>query len=481
MRYILGYNFRSNKAENRVVNFILEKNKEKNKIIEGHIFILLLERCPKSKEILIKNIKEYQIEENNFFSLTHSENANFVFGLIMNDYFNSEDLLLNDFINETKNILNKLKEKVENYNIIYKEIEHFYTDEQSLVDLTKRLLIIYLLDDAKANEKLQLISERFYKAREIINDLENLINDIQFFFNNNENIDIKKIKELIEKIKNNNLNFCQNNQEILGYSQLIKDAKERITKKNSLIYMEIYKRVKKLYPYDDCKCLDEANDKLNKFKPYLINEIKENINGELKNIIKSIKFNEEELNEEINCLLKIFNIENNKYKNKLKDSILCIKYREKIIKLLSSIKIIIEKTKIKKEFLSNIINIILSYLQKQEIVKTIQFSINILKNYSIDIFDENDTFNNLLIKLSYSDIELLYDINEEEYEKRRKKNDIDYEEKYKFLKLFKDKKSITKLKEKELVIIMKGQLNSNINNKTIISNNDCNDNLMLKC
>ena len=481
MRYILGYNFRSNKAENLVVNFILEKNKEKNKIVESHIFILLLERCPKSKEILIKNMKEYQIEENNFFSLTYSENVNLVLGLIMNDYFNSKDILLNNFINDTKNILNKLKEKVENYNITYKEIEHFYTDEQSLEELTKRLLIIYLLDDTKANEKMKLMSERFYKAREIINDLENLINDIKLFFNNNENIDQNKVKELMEKIKKSNLNFCQNNQEILGYSQIIKDAKERIPKKNSLIYMEIYKRVKKLYPYDDCKCLIEANDKLNIFKPYLINENKDNIIGELKDIIKSIKINEEKLNEEINYLLKIFNIENNKYKNILKDSILCIKYREKIIKLLSSIKIIIEKTKIKKEFLSKIINTILSYLQKQEIVKTIQLSINILKNYSIDIFDENDIFNNLLIKLSSSDIELLYDINEEEYEKRRKKNDIDSEEKCKILKLFQDKNSITKLKEKELVTIMKRQLNSNINNKTIISNNDCNDNLMLKC
>ena len=189
-------------------------------------------------------------------------------------------------------------------------------------------------------------------------------------------------------------------------------------------------------------------------------QIKDNVNEDLINIIKSLELNEVIINNEVDNLMKIFMLENMDDKNKLTNSILSLKYSEKIIKLISSLKNIFEITKVKKGVFSNLLNIIKSYLDKQQIVCTIQFSINILKSYSIDIFDENDNFNNILIKLSnYETVQILYNTTEEEYKKKMEEiNDKDYEENYKFIKIFKDKDEITKMKDKELLEKIKGEL-----------------------
>lgn len=189
-------------------------------------------------------------------------------------------------------------------------------------------------------------------------------------------------------------------------------------------------------------------------------QIKDNVNEDLINIIKSLELNEVIINNEVDNLMKIFMLENMDDKNKLTNSILSLKYKEKIIKLISSLKNIFEITKVKKGIFSNLLNIIKSYLEKQQIVCTIQFSINILKSYSIDIFDENDNFNNILTKLSdYETVQILYNTTEEEYKKKMEEiNDKDYEENYKFIKIFKDKDEITKMKDKELLEKIKGEL-----------------------
>ena len=461
MRFLDKHRFISIKAENEVVQFMLDRNKQRNEKKECNLFSYLFKKCPNSKNIIISYIKEYQIEEDQFFLVETSENIKIISELLINNFFNSEDVLLRDFFNESQNIFNKLKDKIENYNIKYNVIKNFFADDESKIVLYKRLLIIYLMNNTLAKEKFELLSKSFYTINEIINDLEILIEDTKFFFNNNNNIDIQKVEELIETIKNSCLNYCLNNPEIIRYTQLIKETKERIPKKSSLIYNEIYKRVKELYPNDDCKCLNEADFKLNKFIPFLISEIKNNINVELKNIIQSLQMDEKTINNEINTLMKIFHIDNNNYKKKMTDTLLCLKYREKIIKILSAFKIIIEKTGVKKEFFSSLIDVLLSYLQKQEIVNTIQMSLNFLKKYSIDIFDEDDNFINLLIKLSDNEIiELLCDTSEETYQTDTGSNDGDYQEKCAFIQILKDKESIKEMRDKDLIKIIKDKINS---------------------
>ena len=95
-------------------------------------------------------------------------------------------------------------------------------------------------------------------------------------------------------------------------------------------------------------------------------------------------------------------------------------------------------------------------------MSTIHLSINILKSYSIDIFKEDDYFNNILIKLSEREcVQFLYNSTEEDYkEKKGKIKDEDYEEN-KFIKIFKNKDKITEMKDKELLKKNKDELSVN--------------------
>ncbi len=444
-------------TENKVVCSLLNLNYEYDKIF---LLTYLLERCPNSKNKIIQHFENYNLKEEEFFRLENSDSINLFQKLLNGDLFDSKDESLKNYITYNKNILNNLKNKIENYNIIYEEIKPFFVKKETELILKNRLLIIYLMNENKSSEKFKLISNRFYEEESIINDLELFIEDIKFFFTRRQNNYIVKAKQLIENIKKNNLNYCQNNQDIKEYLDLISDAKERNPKRNSLIYNEIYKKQKEKGIYYDYALIEKADSKLRELEPYLMCQIKDNVNEDLINIIKSLELNEVIINNEVDNLMKIFNLENMDDKNKLTNSILSLKYSEKIIKLISSLKNIFEITKVKKGIFSNLLNIIKSYLDKQQIVCTIQFSINILKSYSIDIFDENDNFNNILIKLSnYETVQILYNTTEEDYKKKRGEiNDKDYEENYKFIKIFKDKDEITKMKDKELFEKIKGEL-----------------------
>ena len=131
--------------------------------------------------------------------------------------------------------------------------------------------------DVLSTEKNQLISERFKEITGVINDLKLLIEDNNFYFQNTKNIDEEKVNQLIENIKKNNLNYIKNNKEIEGYKNIITEAKGRIMKRNSKIYMEIYKSEKLKEPNDDYKCLENSNNKFNKLKLFLTHKSSDKI------------------------------------------------------------------------------------------------------------------------------------------------------------------------------------------------------------
>lgn len=199
-------------------------------------------------------------------------------------------------------------------------------------------------------------------------------------------------------------------------------------------------------------------------------QIKDNVNEDLINIIKSLELNEVIINNEVDNLMKIFMLENMDDKNKLTNSILSLKYKEKIIKLISSLKNIFEITKVKKGIFSNLLNIIKSYLEKQQIVCTIQFSINILKSYSIDIFDENDNFIQLMIKFGEypESIKFLFNINKSNIEKqkqffRNKENINILDVIFEFVNNIGDMDKRKNMMDKDLIIKFKDEAYKNTN------------------
>ena len=335
------------------------------------------------------------------------------------------------------------------------------------------------MDRQLHEKKFNLIVKRFNEIKEIINDLEILLDDLELFFKNSKEMEIVKINQLIKNIKESNLNYCKDNKEIEKYKQSIIDAKSRLKKKKSLIYLEIYKREKETIINDDYKCLNNAEIKIMNFKPYLTNKIINNIDNELLTIIKSLKLDQEKINNEANILADIYKLEGSKGQNKINNSITCIYYKEKIVKLTSSTIKIIEVSKVKKDSLYTLLNTILQNLEKNEIVNTIQLSIKILKIHYIDIFDENSNFNKLLLKL-YSHpeyIEFLLGITVDNYEKIKDKiQDKKLQESFKlikiFIKLFENKEEIHNMKDKELIKRIKNEIEGSNEKITNTNNGD---------
>ena len=465
----------SKELENKIVSFIFNKDKGP---IKSYILIYLNETCKYSKEIILSHINnDYKLTKEELFKLEETENIKLLHLIMSNGLFFSNNPLLNEYKRHTTIILSELMNKISKYNMKYNEIEPFFADKNLELFFKKRLLIIYLMDRKFQEEKFKLIKNRIYKIKEIIHDLEILIDDIEYFFINSKKNESIKIKQLIKAIKENNLNYCQNNnKEIEQYNQYINNAKKRIIKKKSAIYLEIFKREKEKIINDDDKCLNNTEEKLIKFQPYLICKIINNIDEELYIIIKSLKLNHEQINNEANILMNIYNLDSRKEYNKLINSIICLHYKEKILKLISSVKNIIEISKVQKDVLYGILNTILENLQKSEIVKTIQLSIKILKIHYIDIFDENSKFNKLLLKFyghpEY--IQILLGITIDTYE-RIKIKDIDtqkFQEIMKFIKFFENKEKIEKMKDKELIKMIKNEMDK-VNETT--TTNNCNE------
>ena len=454
LAFLLKYKNISKVAENKIIYFFLNKKKK----IQSQFFLYLLENYKSSQHLIIPHFKKYKLKTEDFFSIEESENIKMLHALLIENIDYSEDQSYEDYIGHNYKLLEQIKKDIDNYNIIYKDIKHFFLDKKSEISFKKRLLIIYLLDDKMRTQKFQLIYERFHKITNIIKDLELLIDDQKFFFKNSKNIDINKINNLIKKIEDNNLKFCENNNEIIEYEPIIKDAKERANKRKSKIYMAIYNKEKEKEPNNDKKCLDIVNAKFERYKPYLTCQNINNLDEEYKEIIKALNFSREKMDEEADILMTIFNFKDCAIKKKIINSFLSLFYKNKIINLLSSLKRIIEITKVQKEYLSKLIDIIIFYLEKNEIISTIHFHIQLLKIYSIDIFDENNKFNKILIKFfEHPDsMEYLLSVNLEDLNKI-KENTKDEKiidninQIIKFVKIFEKKEELSKMKDKELI------------------------------
>ena len=442
-------------AENTIVFYLLKNSK----IIDYNFFNYFLQKCQNSREIIISYIQKHAIKEEDVFSLENTDNL-IIYKILSNHHnnYSLKDKSLENYNNENETCFNFIKKIFDNYDIIYNYIEKFFKDEQTENVFKDRLLILYLKNEKRSEEKFNSIKERFKEAKEIMNGLKILIEDQKVFYKHKNTINIEDAEKLIEKIKKSDLNFCRKDQKIKEYSQFIKDAVKREPEKNSLIFMQIYNNKKERLKNDVKLCLQKSYKRLIEFKPYFMN-INKNIDLDLKNIIQSLEFDEEKINNEANNLMKIFNLKSESDKNKLINSILCLKYKEKIIKLLSSLKIIIESTNVEKGLLSKLIDTILSYLKKEEIVSTIQMAIKIMKNYSIDIYDEEDIFIKIMLKISNV-------INEEKIKNEENLNNKDYEERKQFIEKFKvkNKEHFAKNNDKELLRKIKDEI---VNSKSI--------------
>ena len=473
---ILTIYFRLSKTiENIIVKFILNK---KNKNRESYIVLYLLERCENSKQFITTNFELYMINEDEFLQVKESENIKLLKGLINNEIFPTGGQYFQKYFNHTNEKISIVRTKIETHKITYKEIEPFFEDKNTEQNFYSRLLIIYLNDEDSAKKNYNIIKDNFNKMKKDIICLKYLLEDKEFFFKHSQKDTIVKLSELIESIENGNYNFYKDkeNEINLYLSQSQSEVKQRILRKNSVVFLKIYNKQKEMHQEDELKILQESNNELNKYKPFLIGKKLNDVDAELFNIFKTMNLNKESIYQKADEIITLFGLDEKAYKSQVINSLMSLTYKDKILKLVNSLKQLIEVTKVKKGSFYNVLNIVISHLKQNEISNSIHFSIKLLQNYSIDIFDEKDNLIKLLIKI-YEFPAILQFLVGNNLDEKMKENLKDsrvldiFEQIFKFIKVFEDKDKISQMEDIELIRKIKEEINAK--NKVVFNASDC--------
>ena len=464
MELLTIHNNLSKITENTIVKFILNK---KNNDRKSYLVLYLLERCENSKELIITYFEFYLIKEKEILEFKESENIKLVKGLLDNEMLTDENKTLTKYFNYTKEQFDIIKNRIKNDEITYNELEPFFTDKSAQEYFYNRLLIIYLNNKDLTDEANNEIKTKFNKMKNVINDLENLLEDKKIFFTNLQKDNIIKLKEFIDSIKKGNyIFFKQKENEIKEYLAPSKDGiKERTFRRKNSFFLEIYNKKKEKYPNDELKRLEESNNELNKYKPFLIGQKLNDIDIELSNIIKSLNLNKESINKIADELITLFELEEKEYKLKIINSLMSLTYKDKFYKIVTSLMQIIEFAKVKKGAFYNILDIIKPFLEKKGISISIDFSIRLLQNYFIDIFDEEDNLIKLLITLNEFP-EIFHFLLEGDLDEKTKQSLINrktldaFELMVKFFKVFQEKDKISELEDFQLITKIKQEIES---------------------
>ena len=143
--------------------------------------------------------------------------------------------------------------------------------------------------------------------------------------------------------------------------------------------------------------MEKSNEKFNEFKSFLLGQDINKNDMDLTRMIQSLNLNKELVFKISDELMTLYKIKEKFYRNKIINSLMSLSYKDKIQKIITSLIYLIDATKVKKGYFYDTLKIISSYMEKEDLPKTINMSIKILKAYSIDILDENDSFIKLYI------------------------------------------------------------------------------------
>ena len=414
------------------------------------------------------------------FLLEESVNVKMLKEILNSDLLENKNFI--DYNNYNKFLMQAIKSKIEEKEIIYDDISKFFLNESNKNILYERLLMICLKDKNDAEEKMNLISQEFQKVNKDISNLELIVDDKKYFFKNTNGVDkeIEKIQNLIKIIKNSALNYCEKNKNIIDENLSdLHTIKERAIKRKSILFTEIYKKEKENKSLDDFEYLNNSEEKLNKLINYLVNR-KKKIDKDLTNLFLSLKFDSDSIDSEVNILKSVYHEENRddddniNINSKMVDSLTFIYCKVKLLKLIYSMINIIELTQVKKTAFFNLLNVLGSNVENCTDIVVITLTIKILRQYSIDIYDERDDYIRIFTILSECPecIKYLFNITYNDYEKAKQtltnKTRIKiFEEIFKFIENLRNKNPFTEMQDNELIIRIKQEADKN---KQLLSN-----------
>ena len=306
------WNKLSKNTRDKLINTIYNNNE----IMPNRATILILNNFNNidAKKYFLEKQKKI-IKEEEIYNIKISDNLRFILDLIKNGYFNgtfnSVTYIKNtrEFMNEQIEILKDFNFNMERLHILYKLNER---KEEGLINLKILLFIIALGDQTIADELYLTLINKVNTCYEIFKKLKIIINIFDSYYSHNEKDTLIEYNQIMKEMKENLISKFPDESNISNFKTNFKKAFEIYQLKDSKIFVQMFE-------YNSQMAEDKNNDSLivNKtcisFKKlaYLFQEQNEkNMNSkeleEIENVLQ--KINEEEIDNEVNKIIKILNI-----------------------------------------------------------------------------------------------------------------------------------------------------------------------------
>ena len=392
----------SEKCKNVIVYFFTKNkiNARLNNLVE------LIEKCKKFRNTIFSNLDNYIIKEEDFFSLEATDNYLFYKKLVKKNLLHNIQFQKINYISKTMKVVMPLQAKLDQCEINYKTLIAFFNNEQSIKLLKSRIKYIFMKGrDTLINDIYNKIESKVKGIKEDIDNLEKILRYLLDFCDGSPKEEIINILNRIESLKNDYIGKNKKNEYSKYISKYLDKAKKYELKKKSIIYNEIYKETKNKYKKKE-KYLAEAKKIIRKlktiFKNYKrIKKIDETLIIYLKPLISK---NEDEIKEELNLLMRIFNFKekkiNNSDFNEIQKDLLLILKRDHIYNIASAITFFIKLTGAKTTDFYNDINSIIGLLKKNNDINTIGDCKRTLKEREIDLNEKDNEYIDILLCLN---------------------------------------------------------------------------------
>ena len=251
-------------------------------------------------------------------------------GLLENNYLSKKEFQNTYYIQNSIDITNKLIRDIENGELTLGEISTFYSNkpEDKLEGKLLGRMTSLSLNSKEKGERLKRTIDNYYSAINLVlSNLQVILEDLLGFYLNKESKNIEEIKIIINDLKKGKLN-CLEKIYTERYSFFLttykEKADEKAKNKKSKFFWTIYNKNKEKYKDNEDTCVDETMKDFNKLKDIFTNGVNSLEKNILQYFLTTIKGkNEEEINDEILTLIKIFQIKNYQL-NEIRNSLIIL-------------------------------------------------------------------------------------------------------------------------------------------------------------
>jgi hypothetical protein len=257
-------------------------------------------------------------------------------------------------------------------------------------------------EEEKAKRISNKVDEYMNKTDVVSTDLNKINDYLKLVFRDSQKDIIQKIENFIKNINDSNIDYCNTIEQ--EYEELkdkyINDVKDNLIFNNNALFVSMIKNMKNICKYDEEKSLLETNKLIEMIKNILKdNIIKKTDKNKLEKYTELIDMNKETLSESLNQLILIFNIKNEVNVDKISKQLILLGQKNKIKFLVDILLFYIERFNENRTDLYSLLKVLKKNINKSEDFNIIELSKSILKNYKIDLDDNDNKFIDILIKL----------------------------------------------------------------------------------